>query len=141
MSGDVNIILRTYLLTKTSLTDIVDQRVFCPSLPEGTTLPALGLFVRGGDSNAKTKKIISPSFQFDCWGTSYLEARSVYKALFDILQGIGGYYDAFIPVVVGADTYYILSAEEEVPGQDIQEVPVQNHYKVLSFFRIKIQII
>lgn len=141
MSGDANKILRTYLLAQPSLTAIVSQRVFCPVVPEGETLPALGFFIRGGDANSSTRKIIRPSFQFDCWGTNQVGARALSTALFDILQGIGGYYDAFIPVVVGASTFYILSAKEDVQAQDMQEdVNLPNYFKVLSFFTIKMQI-
>ena len=141
MSGDVNVIIRTYLLSKAGLTAIVSDRIFCPRIPEGElTLPAIGFRTRGGNTNPQVRQDKSPSFQFDCWGNNPIEARSVYRALYDIFQGIGGYYANYIPVIVGADTYYILSAQEEMPGQDIQDVDTPNYYKVLAFFRVKIRV-
>jgi hypothetical protein len=139
-SGDENTIIRTFLLSQASLTALVSQRIFCPRLPENTALPAIGFFARGGNTNPFTKSIKSPSVQFDCWGTTPIEARSLYLALFDVLQGVGGFYAHYVPVVVGANTYYILGAKEESIGQDIQDVSTPNYYKVLSFFNIKIQI-
>jgi len=141
MSGDVNKILRVYLGAQASLTAIVGSRIYCPRLPEGATLPALAFFVRGGISNPYTRALVSPSFQLDCWGQNPIEARSLYQALYDVFQGIGGYYNASIPVVVGATTYYILSAQEEVQGQDLQEIDPPNYHRVLSFFKIQMQIL
>jgi len=138
--GDVNAILRAYLETQEALTDIVSTHIYCPRLPEGASLPALAFFVRGGTANPYTKLNVEPSFQFDCWGDSPIEARSVYCALYEVLQGMGGYYAASQPVVVDGTTYYILATEEEVQGQDIQGVDIPNYHRVVTFFRVKIKI-
>lgn len=135
MSGDVNSIMRAFLAAQAGLTTIVSTRIYCPRLPEKAVLPALAFFVRGGSSTAYIPPIVDPSFQFDCWGTSSIEARSVYTALYDVLQGIENE-----PVVVGGNTYYIKSAIEEVQGQDIQDVEYPHYHRVVAFFRVKIAI-
>ena len=143
MSGDVNAIMRAYLLTKPGLTGLIGgatPRLYCPRLPENCVLPAVGFFVRGGNTHPKIRQDKTPSFQFDCWGNSPIEARSIYRALYDIFQGIGGYYANYVPVVVGANTYYILQAQEEASGQDLQDVDIPSYYRVLSFWKIKIRV-
>ena len=133
--SDVNSILRAYLAADAGLIGVVGNRIYCPRLPEGATLPALGFFVRGGNSTPYIPPIVEPSFQFDCWGSSPIEARSVYTALYDALQGIQN-----VKVTIAPDDYYIKSAIEEVQGQDVQSVDFPNYYRVISFFRVKIQI-
>lgn len=134
MSGDVNKILRAWLVT-TSLTDTVGQRIYCPRLPERATLPAIGFFVRGGGSNAHIPPVVEPSFQFDCWGKSPIEARSAYTALYDVLQGVENQ-----KVTLSEVDYYIKSAVEEVQGQDIADADIPNYYRVIAFYRIIMQI-
>uniref|UniRef100_A0A6M3LU12 Tail protein n=1 Tax=viral metagenome TaxID=1070528 RepID=A0A6M3LU12_9ZZZZ len=129
-SGDVNAILRTYLVTALAAEAWV-ARIYCPRLPEGARLPALAFFVRGGTSTPYIPAIVSPSVQFDCWGTSPIEARSVYIALYDCLQGIEN-------VTVGA--YKIKSAIEEVQGYEMQDVEFPGYHRVVTFFEIMLQI-
>ena len=131
MSGDVNAILRTFLAADPGLIAVVGARIYTPRIPEQTSLPALGFFVRGGSSSPYIPPLVEPSFQFDCWGNNPIEARSVYIALYDCLQGIQ-------QQAVGA--YRIASAIEEVQAQDIQDVEYPNYHRVLSFFRIMIEI-
>ncbi len=135
MSGDVNAILRKYLAADPGIVTAVGTRVYCPRLPEKATLPALGFFVRGGDSTPYIPPIVDPSFQFDCWGSNPIEARSVYTALYEALQGIQN-----VKVTIAPTDYFIKSAIEEVQGQDIQDVDYPNYYRVIAFFRILIQI-
>jgi hypothetical protein len=136
MPGDANAILRVYLAAQANLTAIVSTRIYgVQAIPEGCALPALHYFIRGG-SSIKDKTIVTPSFQFDCWGNTPIQARSVYTALFGSLQGIGANY---LPVVVSGTTYNILEATEEVQGQDLVD-DLPNRYKVLAFFRIKMKI-
>ena len=128
-SGDVNAIVRAYLVGPMAAT--VGTRIYCPRLPEKTTLPALGFFVRGGASNPYIPPIVAPSFQFDCWGSSPIQARSVYIALYDCLQGIQN-------VTVGA--YKIKSAIEEVQGYEMQDVEFPGYHRVVTFFKIMLEI-
>lgn len=135
MSGNVNAIVNTYLRADTGLIAIVGDRIYSPRLPEKATLPALALFVRGGTSTPYIPPYVNPSFQFDCWGTTPLEARELYTELYDTLQGIENK-----SVVVGGTTYTLVSAIEEVQGQDIQDMEYPNRHRVITFFRITIKI-
>jgi len=134
MNEDTNSIIREYLVNQATLTDIVGTHIYCPRLPENTTLPAVGFLTRGGTSTPYIPGIVSPSVQFDCWGTSPLVARQVYRALYDILQGIQNE-----SVTVDGSDYVILSAREEVQGQDLQDIDAPNYYRVLTFFSIMIR--
>jgi hypothetical protein len=131
---DTNAIVREYLSLDAGLTALVGQRIYCPRLPQNATLPAVGFFTRGGTSNPYIPDMPSPSKQFDCWADNLIDAREVYRALYDALQGIQN-----VSVTVGGSTYYILSAEEEVQGQDIIDNEIPNYFRVLTFFRIMIR--
>ncbi len=129
---DTNQIIRKFLVTPaTPLFTLVNTRIFTPRLPENASLPAVSFFTRGGTSTPYIPDYISPSVQFDCWADNPITAHSVYRALYDLLQGIQQ-----VPVVIGATTYYIKSAIEEVHGQDLVDVDIQNYFRVLSFFQI-----
>jgi len=137
MIADVNSILRAYLVTCGALTSLIGgatPRIYCPRLPEGCLLPAVGFFVRGGRSSSYIAGIISPSFQIDSWAITPLVARQVYRALYDNLQGLER-----TAVVVGGNTYYILGASEEVQGMDLQDAEIPNYYRCLTFFSVMIR--
>ena len=139
--ADTNKIIRDYLITQTTLTDLIGgatPRIYCPRLPGNTILPAVSYFTRGGSSDLHIKPILSPSIQFNCWALDYdgapsdasVRAREVYRALYDALQGIQ-------MVTVGA--YTILSAREEVQGQDLVDADIPNYFRVLTFFEVMIR--
>ncbi len=128
--ADSNIIIRDYLVSRTTLTDLVGQRIYIPRLPENATLPAIGFFSRGGSSTPYIPGWVTPSVQFDCWGDSPEAAREVYRKLYDELQGIQ-------QVTVGSNS--IESAIEEVQGQDLVDVEIPNYFRVLTFFSIIIK--
>lgn len=137
MNEDTNSIIRAYLITQVTLAALiggVTPRIYCPRLPENCTLPAVSYFTRGGSSNLHIEKIVSPSVQFNCWADDPIEAREVYRALYDVLQGI-----QMTNVLVGGTTYAILSAREEVQGQDLVDADVPNYFSVLTFFEIMIR--
>ena len=127
---DTNAIIKSYLATDAALTALVSTRIYCPRLPENATLPAIGFFTRGGTSTPYIPGMPAPSVQFDCWASSPIVARQVYRALYDALQGIQN-------VKVGSS--YILSAREEVQGQDLQDQDIPNYYRVLTFFEVMIR--
>ena len=129
--ADTNKIIRAYLAADAGLTALVGQRIYCPRLPENATLPAVSFFTRGGTSSPYIPDLPSPSVQFDCWADDPIEARQVYRALYDALQGLQNQN-----VVIGATTYHILSAIEEVQGQDLVDVEIPNYFRVLTFFEI-----
>lgn len=129
--ADVNKILRAYLITQTGITDLVGTRIFSPRLPENCDLPAISFFVRGGSSTPYIPDIPSPSIQIDCWANDPIDAREVYRKVYDALQGIEKQV-----VVIAPNTYYILSAIEETQGQDLQDVDIPGYYRCLTFFSI-----
>ena len=123
--ADTNSIIRAYLVTCITLTALVSTRIYCPRLPEKATLPAVSFFTRGGPSTPYIPGLPEPSVQFDCWADNPIDAREVYRALYDNLQGIQN-------ITVGS--YKILGAQEEVQGQDLVDVEIPNYFRVLTFF-------
>ena len=141
---DTNRLIRDYLLTYSTLTDpliaLIADRLFCPRLPEGATLPAVSYLTRGGFADPEVPNIVSPSVQFDCWakptntGEGSENAREVYRALYDALQGLGN-----AGITIGGVTYYITKAREEVQGQDLVDVDIPNLFRVLTFYSITVR--
>ena len=131
---DTNAIVRAHLAADVALTALVGTRIYCPTLPEKATLPAVTLFTRGGTSTPYIPDIPDPSVQINSWHeTNPGTARQIYRAVYDALQGIQN-----TAVTIGGATYYILAAEEEVQGQDLID-PDTKWYKTMTFFRIKIR--
>lgn len=128
--ADTNSIIRAYLITCGTLTGLVDIRIYWPRLPEKATLPAVSFFTRGGLSTPYIPGIVNPSVQFDCWAATSIGAREVYGLLYDNLQGIQN-------ITVGS--YLIMSAIEEVQGQDLVDMEIPNYFRVLTFFNIMIR--
>lgn len=131
---DTDAIVRAYLAADTELIALVGSRIYCPRLPENATLPAISFFTRGGTSTPYIPDLPSPSVQFDCWANNLITARQVYCALYDALQGIQN-----VTVTIGLNTYRILSAREEVQGQDLVDVEIPNYYRVLTFFSVMVR--
>jgi len=135
---DTNQLIRQYLQTSSATNDpliaLISTRLYCPRLPENATLPAISYFTRGGIADYNVVHIASPSVQFDCWADDPIEAREVYRALFDALQGLGN-----APVIIGGTTYYITKAREEVQGVDLVDVEIPNYLRVMTFYSITVQ--
>jgi len=131
---DINAILRTYLTTSSTKVDpliaLVADRIYCPRLPENATLPAVGYFTRGGSATPYIPDMPNPSVQFDCWADNPIDAKEVYRKLYDALQGIQN-------VAVGSN--YILSAIEEVQGIDLVDSEIPDYFRVLCFFSVLIR--
>jgi len=131
---DTNAIIRTYLTTASTLADaviaLIGDNIYCPRAPENADLPNVTFFTRGGRSTPYIPDLPSPSLQFDCWADDPIEARGIYRTLYDALQGIQN-------VAVGA--YTILSAIEEVQGQDLVDTDIPGRFRVLSFWEIIIK--
>ena len=127
-------IIRTYLTTASTLADpfiaLIAERIYSPRAPEDAALPNVTFFTRGGRATPYIPDLPSPSLQFDCWADDPIEAREIYRVLYDALQGIQN-------VVVGSNT--ILSAIEEVHGQDLVDTDIPGRFRVLSFWEIMIK--
>lgn len=134
MNTDSNKIIHAFLAAQTVLTDVVSTSIYVPRLPEKHSLPAVGFFTRGGPSDPYIPGIVTPSVQFDCWADTAIGARAVYDALRDVLQGVQNQ-----TVAVDDADYAIMSAIEEVQGQDLVDEEVQNYFRVLTFFSFMIR--
>lgn len=130
---DTSAILRAYLLT-TPVVSEVSTRIYTPRAPQNAELPNIVFFQRGGGSNPHMPDLPNPSKQFDCWANSLVVARKVYRVLYDSLQGIQN-----VPITFGGKDYVILSAIEEVHGQDRLDVEIPNLFHVLSFWSIQVK--
>ena len=140
--ANTNSVIKAYLgsANAASLIAVVADRIYCPRLPAGAILPAVSFFTRGGTSRAATPNLPQPSVQFDCWAGDPITARNVYGKLYDALQVGLRFIANPIPVVVGANTYYIIGSEEEAPGQDLVDEQIPNYFRVLCFFSIWIKV-
>ena len=131
---DTNVVILTYLLSKTDITDLVGQRVYAANpLPENVTLPAINFFTRGGTSIAEVPKVVIPSIQVNCWADDPVESRKIYRAVYDVLNGLGNY-----ECTIDGTTYYIIYTREEVQGQDIQDT-IQGFWNTMAFYSITIR--
>ena len=133
--ADTNSIIRSYLTTASTKVDpliaLVGARIYCPRLPENASLPAVSFFTRGGTSTPYIPGIVNPSVQFDCWADNPITARQVYRLLYDALQGIQN--------IAAGTAQGILSAIEEVQGQDLVDNEIQDYFRVMTFFEIMIR--
>jgi len=131
---DTNKIIRDYLTTSSTKVDpliaLVGARIYCPRIPENGTLPAVTYSTRGGSATPYIPDMPNPSVQFDCWANDPIDAREIYRKLYDALQGIQN-------VAVGSN--YILSAIEEGQGQDLVDEFIPNYFRTLCFFSIMLR--
>lgn len=132
---DTNLVVRDYLISRTDLTDLVSNKIYAANpLPENVELPAISFFTRGGTSIPSVPTVVIPSVQFSCWADDPIEARKIYRVLYDELNGL---YDA--TVTIDGTIYHITRAVEEVQGQDIQDTDIPGYWKVLTFYSITIR--
>jgi len=141
---DTNAVIYKYLTTASPATNPLlalvktgtVTRIYCPRAPENAALPNITFFTRGGTSTPYIPDMPEPSIQFDCWAKSSatelgnIIARRIYRALYDSLQGIQN-----ISVTIGGTPYVILSAIEEVQGQDLVDTDIPGRFRVLTFFK------
>jgi len=126
---DSSSVVMSYLRTVTALTALVGTRIYGLRLPESPTLPAVVFQARGGQANPEIPDLAAPSYQFTCWGGTQREARQVYRALYDGLQGLSNQ-------AVGDNM--IVSAVEEVQGQEMIDPDTEWHF-VLTFFSLLVR--
>ena len=132
---DENVVVREYLIAMPAIAALVGARVYAANpLPENATLPCISFFIRGGSSNPDVPSITVPSFEFNCWANDPIEARSIYRALYDELNGL---YDG--NVTIDGIVYWIWRAMEESHGQDIQDTDIPGLWKTMAFFAITIR--
>ncbi len=78
--------LRTYLISKTAITNLVSTRVGAAELNERATMPAivlrqLGEFTADSLSDSSTPQVAFARVEVDCYGSTYASARAVADAV------------------------------------------------------------
>lgn len=85
--------LFTYLNTVSGITNLVGTRIYPFRIAQGSTMPCLTYQristprIITHDVSGKTGTLASPRFQFDAWGTTYAQVKSITEALRDALNG------------------------------------------------------
>jgi hypothetical protein len=135
--GDTNAIIRAYLVSQAALTGLIGvltPRIYNPRLPEKHILPAISYKTVGGLGKASVPDILSPSIQFDCWSYSPIEARQVWRALYDCLKLLKTQ-----TVTISPNTYSIFYTQEEIHGIDLQDEEIPSYFRVMCQWKITIK--
>jgi hypothetical protein len=109
--------LRAFLIASSPLRTLLGGAfVFVPEVPAnytGLTMPDKAISFRfTGGLSGKYLKTQDARVVFRCWGTTSDEARDVYAALYDRLNGQQG-------LVIG--NVAIHGADEDVPGEPLED--------------------
>lgn len=107
--------LRTYLLTKSGITNLVSTRIYPLARPQNSALPAIVYQrITGGHEHmiAGAAGNANPVIQIDCLAASYSAAKSVAEQVRQALQGYSG--------AMGSDTVHACVFRNEI---DLFEPP------------------
>ena len=95
--AEVRVALRSYLLTKTAITDIVGQRIYAQQLPQSATIPAVTMTTISESYDhdlAGLAGLVQTRIQFECFATTELVALQLADAIIwcgvDTLKGLSG---------------------------------------------------
>tara|TARA_R110000868_G_scaffold260927_1_gene519046 strand:+ start:4857 stop:5273 length:417 start_codon:yes stop_codon:yes gene_type:complete len=93
--AEVRVAVRTYLLTKTAITDIAGQRIYAQALPQGATIPAVTMNTISESYDHDLQGlagIVQTRIQFECFASTDLVALSLADAIIwcgiDTLKGV-----------------------------------------------------
>lgn len=93
--AEVRVALRTYLLTKSAITDIVGQRIYAQQLPQGATIPAITMTTISESYDhdlAGLAGLVHTRIQFECLATTELVSLQLADAVIwcgvDTLKGL-----------------------------------------------------
>lgn len=87
--------IRPFLLTQTPVTDLVSDRIFAETRPEGSPLPAVSFFEVSGnrvESHDGPSRLAGPIYQFSCWASGpkgYVDAAEVRQAVENAWTALG----------------------------------------------------
>lgn len=95
--SDIGKAVRTYLLTKSGVTTLVNQRIYPDVLPQNAKLPAVVFFVvsnhpehhMGGGSTLTQARV-----QVDCYASTRLGANALGEAIRNAMDGTTGTFGA-----------------------------------------------
>lgn len=82
--ADVNVAVRTYLLTKTAITDLIGQRMYTDALPQSATIPAVAMSTVSETYEHALEGLAGPvatRIQFECYATTRLVSLSIADAI------------------------------------------------------------
>ena len=93
--AEVRVALRSYLLTKSAITDIVGQRIYAQQLPQKATLPALTMTTISESYDhdlVGLAGIVQTRVQFECYADTELQSLNLADAVIwcgvDLLKGL-----------------------------------------------------
>ena len=125
-------VLTAFLLAQSDLTGVVGDNILGPGGDLDSIRQAV-TFEGAGGTPHRLKEIGECSFLFKCWGSTPVEAKEVYRALYLSLHQKTN-------EPVGA--HVILSARMETGGQTLRDPDTprgQNWYYVPAIYRVKIR--
>lgn len=82
--ADVAIAVRSYLLGKSAVTDLLSQRIYTDALPQGATMPAVvmnKLFTTHDVACSDFAGLAHARLQFECYAATRLVANSLAEAI------------------------------------------------------------
>tara|TARA_R100001244_G_scaffold42896_1_gene38642 strand:+ start:678 stop:1100 length:423 start_codon:yes stop_codon:yes gene_type:complete len=91
--ADIGVGIRTYLLTKSTITDIVGTRIYPSALPQNADLPAIVYDVIGGrpdDVLTGSSGSYRASIDLDCISTNHITSNNLAEQVRLVTQGYFG---------------------------------------------------
>lgn len=95
--AEVRVAVRSYLLTKSVVTDIVGQRIYAQALPQNATIPAISMTTISETYEhdlAGLAGLVTTRLQFECFAATELVSLSLADAIIwcgiDTLKGLSG---------------------------------------------------
>jgi hypothetical protein len=91
--ADIGVGLRTYLLTKTEITDLVGTRVYPSALPQNADLPAIVYDVMGGapdDVLTGSSGSYHALIDIECISTNHIDSNDLAEQIRLVTQGYFG---------------------------------------------------
>lgn len=84
MASDLGVILRSYLLTKSAVTDLVGQRIYADVLPQGATMPSVGIFIDDENYDHALDGLsgtVATRVRLECYATTRLVSNATAEAI------------------------------------------------------------
>lgn len=84
MTTDIAVVTRSYMLTKTAITDLVGQRIYTDVLPQGATMPAVALFIDSEDYEHALDGLtglVASRLRVECYAATRLVANAIAEAI------------------------------------------------------------
>ena len=105
--------IRTYMLTRTAITDLISTRIYAQKLPQEATFPSLvynristqRTYSHSGDSN-----FTKPRIQYSCFAETYEDAKDLAEQIVSEMSGFKG--------TAGTATIYSTFVENELDSLD-----------------------